>query len=163
MAIILQTAAESKFPQPKICANWWSTVVFYNSAITTPVVRGRSTNLRFQSSINGVSGTLENIATLWTETANSWTSLVCACITVEMGAHTTKKVPVQSHMSFLDQKSSWSLSTSCSSRGIRTLWAVEFQMLFFTDKTTNTHTHTHTHTHLSGKSHAVGVFDHLVT
>ena len=39
-------------------------------------VRGRSTNWRFLSSIFGVSGTLEKIATLWTETANSWTSLV---------------------------------------------------------------------------------------
>ncbi len=39
-------------------------------------VRGRSTNWRFLSSIFGVSGTLEKIPTLWTETANSWTSLV---------------------------------------------------------------------------------------
>ncbi len=40
------------------------------------MVRVRSTNWRFLSSISGVSGTLEKIATLWTETANSWTSLV---------------------------------------------------------------------------------------
>ena len=40
------------------------------------LIRGRSTNWRFLSSISRVSGTLEKIATLWTETANSWTSLV---------------------------------------------------------------------------------------
>ncbi len=43
-------------------------------------VRGRSTNWRFLSSISGVSGTLEKISTLWTDAANSWTSLVLEAI-----------------------------------------------------------------------------------
>ena len=50
--------------------------VVFGDSLKTMSIRGRSTNWRFLSSISGVSGTLEQIATLWTETANSWTSLV---------------------------------------------------------------------------------------